>query len=203
VLVTQFESPQYFADTPQSELTDRLPPYLLRQGSSPSATRSPNRGCWNALVVPAKVTGIETGGSLLTIVDDNAEVFFTGPFFTPACWQRAALESGECTLYYGPTKLDPASCDFPTRNRLLEDAARDGRLLAARLPCMDRTTAGRCCQIEQPAYWPYEINVQRKAWGPVGSSVAAASECGWASACWPLSPARRDAANYGEGGEAV
>ncbi|MFI6056414.1 hypothetical protein ACIBCO_40980 [Streptomyces violascens] len=141
VLVAQLENPQFFADTPQAELTDVLAPYLLRQGFesvSDTATAPPLLECW--LVVPAQVAGIETGGSLVTIVDDHAEVFFTGPVFTPARWRRTALESGECTLYYGPTKLDPASRDFPTQNRLLDDAARAGGLLGARLPCMDRAT---------------------------------------------------------------
>ncbi|MFE3166677.1 hypothetical protein [Streptomyces sp. NPDC059224] len=44
------------------------------------------------------------------------------------------------TTSYEPTELDPASRDFPTPNRLLEDAARDLRLLAARVPCMDPAT---------------------------------------------------------------
>ncbi|MFE6904020.1 hypothetical protein ACFVFJ_45695 [Streptomyces sp. NPDC057717] len=141
VLVAQLESPQYFRDTPATELTDTLAPYLLRQGFEPvgdTATEPPLLDRWVA--VPVQVPGIETGGSLLTILDDNAETFFTGPVFTPARWRRAALESGECTLYYGPTQLDPASRDFPNQNQRLEDAARDGRLLAARVPCMDRAT---------------------------------------------------------------
>ncbi|MCZ1021097.1 hypothetical protein [Streptomyces noursei] len=141
VLVAQLESPQYYADTPQTELTDRLAPYLLSQGFEPigdTATEPPLLDRWVA--VPSQVPGTETGGSLLTILDDNAEVFFTGPVFTPARWRRTALETGECTLYYGPTELDPASRDFPTQNRLLENAVRDGRLLAARVPCMDRAT---------------------------------------------------------------
>ncbi|MFD7163658.1 hypothetical protein [Streptomyces violascens] len=139
VLVAQLESPQYFADTPAAELTDVLAPYLLRQGFEPvgdTATEPPLLERWVA--VPAQVPGIETGGGLLTVLDDQAEVFFTGPVFTPARWRRTALESGQCTLYYGPTELDPASRDFPTQYRLLEDAAQDGRLLAARVPCMDR-----------------------------------------------------------------
>lgn len=116
---------------------------LLRQGFEPisdTATAPPPLERW--LVVLTKVPGIEAGGSLLTVLDDNAEVFFTGPVFAPTRWRRTALEAGECTLYYGPTQIDPASRDFPTqnRNRLLEAAAKDGRLLGARMPCMDRAT---------------------------------------------------------------
>lgn len=141
VLVAELETPHFFADTPETELTDVLAPYLLRQGFVPvndTATAPPLVERW--LAVPATAPGIEVGGSLLTVLDDNAEAFFTGQVFTPARWRRAALESGECTLYYGPTKLDPASRDFPAQNRLLEAATRDGRLLAARVPCMDRAT---------------------------------------------------------------
>lgn len=141
VLVAELEAPQFFADTPQTELTDVLAPYLLRQGFLPvsdTATAPPLLERW--LAVLTKVAGIETGGSLLTIVDDHAEVFFTGPVFTPTRWRRAGLESGECTLYYGQTGLDPTSRDFPTQNRLLEAAARNGHLLGARVPCTDRAT---------------------------------------------------------------
>ncbi|WP_052869711.1 hypothetical protein [Streptomyces niger] len=140
VLVAQLEAPQFLAD-PRSELTDILAPYLLRQGFKPisdTATAPPPLERW--LAVLTQVPGIEVSGSLLTIVDDNAEVFFTGPVFTPTRWRRTALEAGECTLYYGPTQIDPASRDFPTQNRLLEAAAKDGRLLGARVPCTDRAT---------------------------------------------------------------
>ncbi|NEC92316.1 hypothetical protein [Streptomyces sp. SID12501] len=74
-------------------------PYLLRQGFervSGTATEPPLLEGW--LAVPVQVAGIETGDSLLTILDGNAEVFFTGPVFTPARWHRTALEPGECTL---------------------------------------------------------------------------------------------------------
>ncbi|MDX3077902.1 hypothetical protein [Streptomyces sp. MI02-7b] len=141
VLVAELETPQFFADTPQTELTDVLAPYLARHGFEPvsaMATGPPLLERW--LAVLTKVAGIEPGGSLLTIVDDQAQVFFTGPVFTPARSRRTALESGECTLYYGQTGLDPTSRDFPTQNRLLEAAARNGHLLGARVPCTDRAT---------------------------------------------------------------
>lgn len=37
--------------------------------------------------------------------------------------------------------------DFPTQNRLLEAAARDGRMLGARVSCMDRATLRRYADI--------------------------------------------------------
>ncbi|MFF3565744.1 hypothetical protein ACFYXS_37525 [Streptomyces sp. NPDC002574] len=92
VLVAELQAPQFFADTPQTELTDVLAPYLLRHGFEPvsdTATAPPLLERW--LAVLTKVAGIETGGSLLTIVDDHAEVFFTGPVFTPTRWRQAGL----------------------------------------------------------------------------------------------------------------
>ncbi|MFC4516297.1 MULTISPECIES: hypothetical protein [Streptomyces] len=47
----------------------------------------------------------------------------------------------EGTVFFtGPAGLDTASRDFPAQYRLLEAAARDGQLLAARIPCTDNTT---------------------------------------------------------------
>ncbi|MEU7134845.1 hypothetical protein [Streptomyces sp. NPDC046261] len=83
--------------------------------------------------------GLPPATSLPAIVDPEAAVFFTGPVFTPTRWRRTALEAGECALYYGPAGLDPASRDFPAQHRLLDTAARNGQLLAARIPCMDNT----------------------------------------------------------------
>jgi hypothetical protein len=77
-LVAQLESPQHYADTLETELTDTLAPYLLRQGFEPggdTAAEPPLLACW--VTVPAQVPGIETGGSLLTVLDDNAEVFWS------------------------------------------------------------------------------------------------------------------------------
>ncbi|MFE2581548.1 hypothetical protein [Streptomyces sp. NPDC059378] len=74
-LVVQLESPQRYADTLETELTDMLAPYLLRQDFAPvgdTATEPQLLDCWVA--VPAQVPGIETGGSLLTVLDGNAKV---------------------------------------------------------------------------------------------------------------------------------
>src|SRR5690349_12309647 len=40
-----------------------------------TAAEPPLLDCW--VTVPAQVPGIETGGSLLTVLDDNAEVFWS------------------------------------------------------------------------------------------------------------------------------
>ncbi len=77
-LVAQLESPQHYADTLETELTDTLAPYLLRQGFEPvggTAAEPPLLDCWGT--VPAQVPGIETGGNLLTVLDDNAEVLWS------------------------------------------------------------------------------------------------------------------------------
>ncbi|MGI5346711.1 hypothetical protein ACQEU8_00745 [Streptomyces sp. CA-250714] len=42
--------------------------------------------------------------------------------------------------------LDPASRDFPRQHRLLDAAARDGQLLAARVPCIDYTAFQNACR---------------------------------------------------------
>lgn len=143
VLVGELESSQFFAGTPQTELTDVFAPYLLRRGFVPVhdiAAAPPLVEGWVAVL--AQQTGAEPGNGLISIVDSDAAVFFTGPVFTPARWRRTALESGECTLYYGPARLDPMSRDFPAQNRLLEAAAHDGLLLGARIACTDDTLRG-------------------------------------------------------------
>lgn len=144
VLVAEPETPHFFADTPETELTDVLASYLLSQGfEAVSDTETPPPFLERWLAVLAKASGVESGNNLLTVLGGNEEVFCTGPAFTPARWRRVAMESGECTLYYGPAGLEPASRDFPAQNRLLEVAVKDGRLLGARVPCMDQSMTPR------------------------------------------------------------
>ncbi|MCC3773308.1 hypothetical protein [Streptomyces sp. UNOB3_S3] len=141
VLAAELVSPQFFADTPQAELTDVFAPHLQRRGfelACDIASPPPLVKEWGAVLTAAP--GLPAASSLLAVVDPEGTVFFTGPVFTPTRWRRTALEAGECALYYGPAGLDPASRDFPAQHRLLETAARDGQLLAARIPCTDDAT---------------------------------------------------------------
>ncbi|GAA0443550.1 hypothetical protein ACFQ2B_36280 [Streptomyces stramineus] len=141
VLVAELVSPQFFADTRQAELTDVFASYLQRRGFTPaSATTSPPPLVKEWVAVLTAVPGLPGATSRLTVVDPQGTFFFTGPVFTPTRWRRTALEAGEYALYYRPADLDPVSRGFPRQRRLLEAAARDGHLLAARIPCTDDTT---------------------------------------------------------------
>ncbi|MFH8350543.1 hypothetical protein [Streptomyces sp. NPDC018045] len=74
---------------------------------------------------------------MLSIADAQSVDFFLGAIHTPPTWHRTALDSGVVALHLGPARLGPKNPDTDAQYRLMQHAARDGRLLTATVPLLD------------------------------------------------------------------